>query len=261
MTTMTSYPHGVPSWIDLTTPDPSASKEFYGSLFGWEFRDDPTDQPGMDYTMATLDGRSAAGMMQLSPEMAASGMPPVWTSYVSVDDIEVTAAKVEPAGGTVMQPPMDIMEAGRMAVVADPAGAVICMWEAGVHIGAEVVNEPGALSWNELLTPDPETVVPFYADVFGWTAQTEPTPVGPYTVFKVQGGNPDGIAGAMSPPMEMPSFWGVYFTVDDASATVAAAKEHGATVMMDATTMPGTGTLATMVDPQGAVFSIMQPEG
>ena len=100
-----------------------------------------------------------------------------------------------------------------------------------------------------------------FAEVFGWTAQTEPTPVGPYTVFKVQGGNPDGIAGAMSPPMETPSFWGVYFTVDDTSATVAAANEHGATVMMDAMEMPDTGTLATMVDPQGAVFSIMQPEG
>ncbi len=261
MTTMTSYPHGVPSWTDLATPDPSASKAFYGALFGWEFRDDPTDQPGVDYTMATLDGRSAAGIMQLSPQMAASGMPPVWNSYVSVDDIEAAVARVEPAGGTVLQPPMDVMDAGRMAVLADPAGAVICLWEARAHIGAEVVNEPGALSWNELLTPDPAAVAPFYADVFGWTAHTEPTPVGPYTVFMVAGGNPDGIGGAMSPPMQMPPFWGVYFSVADAVATVAAATELGARVMMDATVMPGTGTLATMVDPQGAMFSIMEPEG
>ena len=260
MTTMTSYAHGVPSWIDLATPDPTVAKAFYGELFGWHYDDQPTDSDGTDYTMADLDGRAAAGMMQLSAEMAASGMPSVWTTYVTVDDIEAAVGKVEPAGGSVMQPPMDAMEAGRFAVVADPAGAVFCMWEAKEHIGAGVVNEHGAFSWSELITPDPAAVASFYNAVFGWTAQTAPMPTGTYTLFAVAGGNENGIAGAMPPPVEgMPAFWGVYFMVDDAAATVALAKTLGAQVLMDATEMPGVGTLATLMDPGGAAFSVMQP--
>ncbi len=261
MTTMTSYPNGVPSWIDLATPDPAASKEFYAALFGWEYDDQPTDQEGTDYTMALRNGHSAAGMMQLSPQMAAGGMPPVWSTYVAVDDLDATVAQVEAEGGAVMQPPMDVMDAGRMAVAADPSGAVICLWEASNHIGAEVVNEHGAFSWSELITPNPAAVAPFYGAVFGWTAETVPMDSGEYTVFHVAEGNENGIAGAMAPPMEgMPAFWGVYFNVDDAATTVAAARELGAQIMMDATPMPGVGTLATIVDPQGAAFSIMCPE-
>lgn len=260
MTTVSSHPPGVPSWIDLATPDPSGSKAFYAELFGWDYDDQPTDQPGRDYTMARIGGRGAAGMMQLSDEMAASGMPPVWTTYVTVDDLEAAVARVEPAGGSVMQPPFDVMDSGRMAVVADPAGAVFSFWQPMAHIGAEVVNEHGALTWNELMTPDPSAVTQFYADVLGWTFQTAPMPSGEYTVFHVDGGSENGIAGAMQPPMSMPAFWGVYFHVDDAAATVARAKELGAQVMMDATAMPGVGTLATLVDPQGAAFSVMTPE-
>lgn len=259
MTTMTSYPHGVPSWIDLATPDPAASKDFYAALFGWEYDDQPTDDDGFVYTMARIDGRSAVGMMQLSAEMAASGMPPVWSTYVSVGDIDASLERVEAAGGSVMQPAMDVMGAGRMAVIADPSSAVICLWQAKEHIGAEVVNEHGAFSWSELVTPDPEAVAPFYSSVFGWTSETAPMPNGAYTVFRVEGGNENGIAGAMAPPMEgMPAFWGVYFMVDDAAAAVAAARDRDAQVLMDATEMPGVGTLATLMDPHGAVFSIMQ---
>ena len=261
MTTMTEYPHGVPSWIDLATPDPAASKKFYGALFGWEYDDQPTDQEGSDYTMATLRAHSAAGMMLLVPEMAASGMPPVWSTYVTVDDIDAAAAEVEAAGGSVLRPPMDAMDAGRFAMVADPAGAVICLWEAKAHVGAGIVNEHGAFSWSELITPDPHAVTAFYAAVFGWTAETMPMPSGEYTVFRVRGGNENGIAGAMAPPMEgMPTFWGVYFTVDDATVTVDLAKQLGAQVLMDATPMPGVGTLATLMDPHGAIFSVMAPE-
>lgn len=261
MTTMNVYASGVPSWIDLATPDPEASKGFYSELFGWTYDDQPTDQPGSDYTMAFKDGHSAAGMMKLSQEMAASGMPPVWTTYITVIDADATAAAVGPAGGIVLQPPMDVMDAGRMAVLADPAGAVICCWEPKEHPGAGVVNEHGALTWNELMTPDPSAVAGFYATVFGWTSETVPMPEGEYTVFHVDGGSEDGIAGAMAPPMPgIPSYWGVYFHVDDVAAVVAEAKELGAQVMMDTTTIEGVGTMAAIADPQGAVFSVMTPE-
>ena len=253
------YVHGTPSWVDLATPDPAAAKEFYGALFGWTFEENDTDQPGVTYTMASKRGRSVAGVMQLSEEMAASGMPPCWTSYVTVDDLEGTAAKVAPAGGQVLQPPMDVMEAGRMAVVADSTGAVLALWEPKEHIGAEVVNEHGALTWNELLSADVPTAAAFYAEVLGWTAETAPMPMGDYTVFRTPGGNESGIAGGMTPPMEMPSVWAVYFSVDDCAATVAAAEAAGATVLMPPTPVPEVGTMAALVDPQGAAFSILQP--
>ena len=148
-----------------------------------------------------------------------------------------------------------------MAVFADPAGSVICAWEAKEHIGAEVINEHGTLAWNELLTPNPAAVTQFYADVFGWSANTMEMPGMEYTVFSVDGGSENGIAGAMSPPMEMPSVWIVYFNVDDVAATVARARELGATVIMEPTPTPGVGTLAALADPQGAMFSLMTPEG
>ena len=261
MTTMTSYANGVPSWVDLATPDPSASKKFYGELFGWNYDDESAepDPDSVEYAMADIDGHATAGIMQQTTEMAETGMPPVWTTYVAVDDLDASMAKVEPAGGSLMGPAMDIMEAGRMVVVADPAGAVFCMWEAKGHIGAGIVNEPGAFSWSELITPDPAAVAPFYGAVFGWTAETAPMPSGSYTVFSVAGGNENGIAGAMAPPVEgMPAAWGVYFSVADARATVETARSLGAQVLMEATEMPGVGTLAALMDPHGAAFSIMQ---
>lgn len=258
---MSTYPHGVPSWVDLATPDPAAAKVFYEAVFGWHYDDRDTGEPDAPYTMATKDGAVAAGMMRLSEQMAAAGMPPVWSSYVNVDDVDRAVAAVDPAGGSVLQPAMDVMDAGRMAVVADPAGAVIGMWQAGEHLGADVVNEHGAFIWNELITPDPAAVTAFYEAVFGWTAQTAPMPAGEYTVFLAAGGNENGIAGAMAPPMPgMPAFWGVYFCVDDIAAAVATARERGAQVMMEPTAMPGVGTFAALVDPQGAAFSLLVPE-
>lgn len=258
MSHVSSYVHGTPSWIDLATPDPAAARDFYRSLFGWEYDDQPAGEDAT-YTMCRKGDASAAGIMQLSPEMAASGMPPCWSTYVSVDDLDSTVAKVAPAGGAVMRPPMDVMDAGRMAVIADPTGGTICLWEAKQHIGAEVVNEHGALAWTELITPDPAEVGGFYADVLGWTAQTVPMPTGDYTVFNTPGGNPDGIAGAMAPPMEgMPSFWGVYFAIDDCDAAVATATAAGATVLAEPMDIPGVGRMASLTDPHGAVFSLMQ---
>lgn len=260
MATVTSYPAGVPSWIDLATPDVAAARTFYNTLFGWVYDEQPAGDEGVTYVMANKGTQAAAGMMELSDEMAASGMPPAWSSYVTVTDLDAAAGRVGAAGGAVMQPPMDVMEAGRMAVCADPGGAVFCLWEAKEHIGAEVVGEHGSLVWNELITPDPAAVSPFYAEVLGWRAETAPMPAGEYTVFHVEGANPNGIAGCMKPPMEgMPSFWGVYFAVDDCDATVAAAKKAGGSVLAEPMDLPDVGRMAALTDPQGAAFSILQP--
>src|SRR5689334_13953094 len=161
------YIPGVPCWIDTTQPDPEAAIEFYRGLFGWEFEDMmPPDAPG-HYFAARLRGGDVAAISS-PPE----GAPPAatWNTYIWVDDADETAAKVRAAGGTVLTEPFDVMQAGRMAVLADPAGAVFSAWQAGDHRGAAIVNEPGSLNFNNLHTSDAAGAGSFYGDVFGWDA-------------------------------------------------------------------------------------------
>ena len=249
MAERSSYEPGTPSWIDLGTTDVAGAQSFYGSLFGWTF-DDQGEEAG-HYVMCLKDGKPVAGMMQADPD---SGMPVAWSSYVTVRDADATAAAVRDAGGQVLQEPFDVMTAGRMSVLMDPTGAVICTWQPNEHIGAHLVNEHGALTWNELITPDPDAAAAFYGKVFGWAA--EPFG-GDYTGFKLAGRD-DAIAGMMRPPMEgMPPYWNVYFAVDDCDATAGAAESAGASVLMPPTDMEGVGRLAALMDPQGAGFSVI----
>lgn len=256
MAQRTEHPHGTPSWIDLMTTDVGAAKSFYAPLFGWEYEDNPTDTEAV-YTMARRNGHDAAGLSGQSPEMAGQGVPPCWNTYVTVDDLDATAARVEPAGGQIFQPPFDVMDAGRMAVVADPTGAVMCLWEVGENIGAEVVNEHGALTWNELTTPDVSAASAFYQQLLGWgTEKMDMGDMGTYTVFTVDG---EQVAGAMPPPVEgIPPAWSVYFHVDDCDAAVAMAEGAGAAVVVPAMDAPP-GRMACLADPQGALFWVVQP--
>lgn len=256
MPTRTEYSHGVPSWVDLSTTDPAAAKAFYSALFDWTYEDNPTDQGGV-YTMARKGGNDAAGLSEQPAEQAQMGIPPMWNSYVSVDDLDATAAKVEGAGGGVMAAPFDVMDFGRMAVITDPSGAVVCLWEAKEHPGAGVVNEHGAFTWNELVSPDVPAATAFFAEVLGWgTESMDMGEMGEYTLFTVDG---EQVAGGMAPPMDgMPPHWGVYFHVDDCDATVEAAKAAGGSVMMEPIDGPP-GRFAALADPQGAMFSVITP--
>lgn len=250
----TTYRHGTPSWVDLASPDLSASKDFYGTILGWDYDDRDNDQPGVSYTMALLDGKPVAGMM---PHSAEAGFPPVWSTYVHVDDVDATTAKAEPAGGQVLVPPMDVMDQGRMSFLMDPTGAAIGCWQPGVHTGAAVVNEPGALCWDELITPDVDAAAAFYAAVFGWHAQPGPMGDMAYTMFAIGPSPEDGVAGAMNPPMPgIPPHWAVYFAVADADATVADAAAKGATVVAPPMDIP-VGRMAALLDPTGVPFSIV----
>jgi uncharacterized protein len=258
MPVRTEYAPGTPSWTDLASPDLAASRGFYGALFGWDFSEEATGDPDSPYVMASQDGKVVAGMMKLSPEMQAGGMPPVWSTYVTVANVEAATAKVKELGGAVLREPMDVMDAGRMSVVADPTGAVFCLWQAKQSIGAEIVNEPVSLTWNELMTPDVATAKTFYDALFGWKGETMEMGGGgpPYTVWMLGEG---GIGGAMTPPMEgMPAFWGVYFAVADCDATVAKATELGAAVLNGPMDVPEVGRMAALVDPQGAAFSVIK---
>jgi predicted enzyme related to lactoylglutathione lyase len=250
----TSYASGTPSWVDLATSDQAAAKEFYGALLGWSYNDQPIDEAnGVFYSMAQINGLDVAAIAPLG-EQAAAGIPPHWNSYVSVDDLEATTAKVAPAGGTVIAPPFDVMEAGRMAVIADPTGAIFNLWKAKENIGAKLVNEPGTFCWSELITPDIPKAAAFYADVLGWGSQTQGEEH-VYTEFKVGG---ESIAGGMNPPMPgMPTVWGIYFAVDDTDATVAKATSLGGSVMSPPMDIEP-GRFAVLADPQGAVFMVIK---
>jgi predicted enzyme related to lactoylglutathione lyase len=249
------YIPGTPNWIDLQTSDQKAAKSFYGSLFGWTFDDLPIDE-NTSYSMAMLKDRQAAAIAPLG-DMAAQGVPPHWNSYISVSDVDATAALVAPAGGTVMMPPFDVMDAGRMCVIADPTGAVVNVWQAKNNIGAGIVNEAGAWSWNELITDDVPKAAAFYNKVFGWTAN-DYGPDANYTELKLGG---DSIAGAMNPPMPgIPNVWGIYFSVDDCDATVEKAKSLGAALFAGPNDIEP-GRFAVLADPQGAMFSVIKFKG
>jgi predicted enzyme related to lactoylglutathione lyase len=246
------YISGTPNWIDLQTTDQRAAKSFYRALFGWSYDDNVIDaEHSVVYSMAQVRGLNVAAIAPTMP--GAEEIPPHWNSYVSVDDVDGTLGKVAPAGGTVVMPATDVMDAGRMAVVQDPNGAAIALWQAKNNIGAALVNEAGAFAWNELMTPDVPKAAAFYKAVLGWESSSVEGME--YTEFKLDG---ESIAGAMKPPMPgIPSVWGIYFAVDDTDATVATAKANGGSVIAPPTDIPP-GRFAVLADPQGAVFNVIK---
>ena len=159
----TSYTPGTFSWVDLNTDDPDGAKAFYGALFGWDYEDIPIGE-GASYSMAKIDGHSVAALGPLQGE----GMPPHWNCYVTVADADASAARAKELGATLLAEPFDVFGAGRMAAFADPQGAVLSVWQAKDNIGAGLVNVPGALAWNDLLSADVEASAAFYRALFGW---------------------------------------------------------------------------------------------
>jgi predicted enzyme related to lactoylglutathione lyase len=251
----TSYEHGTPNWVDLTSPDPAASKGFYGELFGWSW-DDQVAPDGTFYSMASLGSEVVAGLGKLTDEMAAQGAPPTWNTYFATTDCDDTVKKAVAAGGSVVVEPFDIPEAGRMAYVVDDQGAHLGLWQAENHIGATVVTAPNAFSWAELMADDTAAAKAFYGATLGLGSSDSDMGDGNlYTMFTL---GEDGVAGTLPPPMdEIPPHWHVYLGAADAAATAKKASELGGTVVMGPVDTP-IGPMATIKDPQGAAFSIIQ---
>ena len=270
------YIPGVPCWVDTQQPDPQAVLPFYSGLFGWEFENAMPEGSGGEYHMARIRGGDVAAVGSM-PE----GMPPnpMWNTYVAVASADDAAEKVRAAGGAVFQGPFDVMDAGRMAVVADPEGAVFCVWEAKENIGAKVVNENGALNFNGLATRDPKAAEAFYGAVFGWNLLD--IPAGKFWMLPVYGdhleesapglreqmkemGAPDGfidVVAAVNPIAGVggnaPAHWTVTFGADDIDATAKQVTKLGGTVVVEPHDEPWTKT-ATFQDPAGAMFLAAQ---
>jgi uncharacterized protein len=260
MSQVHNYVPGTPSWIDLGSPDPAVSAEFYSEVFGWQVDEPDADPQAGGYRMAKIRGLAAAG---IGPAQDQSG-PPWWTTYISVEDADATAKLVEEAGGQVLMAPFDVMSFGRMAVFADQAGAPFSVWQPRQHIGAEVVNEHGALTWNELHTRDVEASKSFYGKALGWVFSDVDMNLGfIYTMFKVDEEAEQGVGGFMpmsaaGAPEGVPQHWKVYFAVDDCDAVAAKVTELGGTVLIEPTDMPGVGRMAACQGPHGEEFSIIQ---
>jgi uncharacterized protein len=254
MPVRTSYAQGTPNWVDLQTTDQAAAKSFYGDLFGWTYEDFPMAE-GAVYSMAKLGDQHVAAIAPQSPELAAAGAAPMWNTYLAVDSVDEAAAKVEPAGGKMAMAPFDVMDAGRMAFVLDPGGAAVALWQAKDHIGAGLVNEPGAFIWNELVTTDPGSAR-FYEQVLGMTTSTMNMGEGDYTLFHVG----DAMIGGLIAPMQpgLPNHWQVYFAVADADAAAARTAELGGSVLAEPMDTP-VGRMAFLRDPHGAAFAIIRP--
>lgn len=251
------YLAGTFCWVDLATSDTAAAKAFYTALFGWTAEDMPTDQ-GPPYSMLSKNGSLVCALFPLAPDM---GDQPRWQAYISVDDVDATTDSTPALGGQVIMPPMDVMDAGRMAAIMDPTGAAVCLWQPGEHAGAQLQNEPGAQCWLELQTKDTESAGRFFGALLGWTTRTsESVMEGRYQVFVSNGSE---IAGMMEIQPEwgpVPPNWSIYFGVEDCDAAIARVAELGGKVVFPATDIENVGRFAFLQDPQGAVFAVIQEE-
>lgn len=250
-------PAGAPCWIDLLTSDIGRSRDFYSALFGWDYEVGDQEMYG-GYTMAFKDGKSVAGLMQSGQD--GEGYPDNWTTYLRVEDISATIAAAKDAGAMIYMEPMDVPEQGTMAMIGDPGGASIGLWEFAGHTGFQAHEVDGAAAWHELFSKNYSAAVDFYRDTFGvQTSVMSDTPEFRYTNL-VDGGKE--LAGIMDAaeflPEEVPSHWQVYFQIDDVDATIAKALTLGATVINAAENSPY-GRIAGLTDCTGAMFKLVQP--
>ncbi|MFE2582852.1 VOC family protein [Streptomyces sp. NPDC059378] len=253
-----SYKPGTPCWIDLMVPDQQAALDFYCDLFGWQGEVGPAEQGG--YAVCTLKGKPVAGIMKaMNPDgTVPDPLPPtVWTTYLSTDGIDGTLKSATDAGGTLMMGPVDVMDLGRMAVIADPTGAVVGLWQAGTFDGAGIVNEHGALIWNELATSDLSAASAFYSAVLPVTTDRSEMPgAEEYIEFKVDDRAVGGMMDLSKLPPGVPPHWQPYFHVDDVDEVQASAVRAGGSVLAPAFDMAA-GRMAVLADPQGGAFAVI----
>jgi predicted enzyme related to lactoylglutathione lyase len=255
----TSHAPGTFSWPELATTDQKAGVAFYKALFGWDVKEQPIG-PTEVYSMFQVRGKPVGAASTQQRQERQLGVPPHWNSYVTVANVDESAKKAESLGAKVFMPPFDVMDAGRMAVLQDPTGAVFEIWQANRSIGAEILNEPGALCWTELTTTDTKAAEKFYTGLFGWTPKHSAAgaPM-EYTEFSVNG---QPSIGMMAKPAEMPahipSYWMPYFQVANCDASSAKVKELGGSIMVGPQDIPNTGRFAIASDPQRAIFAVFQ---
>lgn len=246
----TAWEPGTPCWADLTTSDTAAARAFYAAVLGWQVQD--LGPEFGHYALCSRDGHVTAGLgPATSPDQ-----PTAWTTYLATEDVDKTTELVTANGGTVLMPPTDVAEQGRTAIAVDPVGATFGLWQAGRRIGAELVNAPGGLAWNDHQSRHPDEARAFYAAVLGYTYTALDGPLDYATIDGAGPGGTVGGIGAADPDQPAAPRWNVYFAVDDADVSIDAAIARGGQLVDGPTDTPF-GRMATLQDAQGATFAVM----
>lgn len=249
----TAWAPGTPCWVDLGADDVDKAIAFYQALLGWQIERGGPETGG--YSMCLVDGKAVAGIgPRQNPEA-----PVAWTTYLATENADDTAAKITSAGGAVLAPPFDVMDVGRMAIAADPGGAVFGLWQAKAHTGFGRSGETGTVVWNENFSRDFEGNKKFYGAVFGYTFNDMSSPEMQYATLDLDG-RPVGGIGGMGTffPAEVPAYWGCYFQVENTDAAVAKVESLGGKSVTPPMDSPY-GRMASVTDDQGAFFSVMAP--
>lgn len=254
MPEITEYSSGSPSWADLLCKNGQAAKDFYSSLLGWTYDDHPAG-PDMVYTMFSHDGVPVCASAEPGP--GQESLPPHWSVYVTVDDLDAAVGRARDAGGTILMEPFDVLDVGRMSIIQDKEGAFLRLWYPLKHAGAGKMHEPGALTWFELATTDTESASSFYTQVLQAEAGPDPNTDFPYTLVKVAGIQVAGIIQIGEDWGPVPPNWGVYFGVDDVDAVAAKALELGGGVIVEPRDIEDFARFAVLRDAEGAVFNII----
>lgn len=258
MANVQNHPAGSFCWVELATTNQEAAKTFYSSLFGWSVIEHPMG-PDAVYTIFQSNGRDAAAGYALRKDQLDRHVPPHWELYIAVDNADEAASKATSLGASIIMPPFDVMDIGRMAVIHDPTGAVFCVWQYKKPAGLGVIGENSAFCWADLSTPDPQRAEKFYSTLFGWKLEKgEKDPSG-YLHIKNGEHFIGGIPPAQYRDPNSPPHWLLYFQVADAEAATKKAEQLGARVYMPPTKMEGVGTWSVLADPQGATFALFRP--
>ena len=252
----TRYDPGTFCWVGLATSDVAAARAFYGSLFGWQAEDLDAGAAGA-YTILRHGGKEVAILYRQQPEARAAGAPPHWTSYISVEDADATAAWANELGGAaVFRAPFDVLDAGRVAAIRDPTGAIVSLWQPRSRIGATLVNDTGALCWNELATADVERAKSFFGELLSWEYETDDSG---YVSVKNAGSLNGGMREQSEQEQRVRPTWLPYFTVESAEEAACQAAQLGGRRLLP-TTESRRGRYAVIADPQGAPFAVFEGE-
>lgn len=255
MSVRTTYATGEPCWADLQTPDVAAAKAFYNRLFGWTYQDFPTPD-GRSYAQAFVRGQLVATIAPQSPLQLQAGTSAKWNVYFAAADAAEVLEEAGHAGGTAQFGPEQVGDTGVLGFLAPPGGGTTGIWQAGTHYGSQLFNEPGALAWAELFTPEPQAAVGFFQQLFGHDVTEYPQDDGGSYSTLLIGGNE--VAGVVPADEGDQADWQVYYGVADVAAAAAAAQAAGGQVMVEPDERPGDGSLATIQDPQGGVLNLIQ---
>jgi uncharacterized protein len=262
MAEVTRHCPGMFCWVELNTVDALAANRFYGEMFGWRRSFMPLED-GSFYTMLQLDGKDVGAFHEIYDGAVAAEAAPGWRLYIATDNVDKSVQTALALGGALLSPPVEVSDVGRVAVMQDPTGAIFALWQARNHIGAEVINQSGALSWQELLTTDFETAKHFYSNLFGWQTQTRAAGARSYTTFKPkkslqESGGIQPLQGSLRETLsENGSQWLASFAVENFEQSLQKAQRLGANLKTAPAEVPPVGRSAVLEDPQGALFSLV----